>query len=324
MRGKFEDLTKRHFGRLTVLGRDASKDSKRGAFWICRCECGKIKSIAAASLKSGATQSCGCLNKEILSSQKNIQGMVGQRFGKLVVLNRAGTYVSPQGQKKPIWHCACDCGNETTVVSQDLKSGHTTSCGCAPKKQRGDGLIDLIGKRFGELVVLERAQDYQYCCSNGKETTSPSWLCRCDCGNKVIVQGGNLRNGVSTNCGCKKVSSKGENAVADFLIANNIRHAREYSFDELRNQSGNLLRFDFAILNDDDTVIILVEYQGEQHYVDRTSFGKYQRMFSDRLKKEYCSMNHIPLHEIRFDEDFDNACSVLLNRIRHLEQPKQK
>lgn len=99
MRGKFEDLTKRHFGRLTVLGRDASKDSKRGAFWICRCECGKIKSIAAAALKSGATQSCGCLNKEILSSQKNIQGMVGQRFGKLVVLNRAGTYVSPQGQK---------------------------------------------------------------------------------------------------------------------------------------------------------------------------------------------------------------------------------
>ena len=69
MRGKFEDLTKRHFGRLTVLGRDASKDSKRGAFWICRCECGEITSIAAAALKSGATQSCGCLNKEILSSQ---------------------------------------------------------------------------------------------------------------------------------------------------------------------------------------------------------------------------------------------------------------
>ena len=80
-------------------------------------------------------------------------------------------------------------------------------------------------------------------------------------------------------------------------------------------------RFGFVDANVEKLNLLL---QGEQHYVDTTSFGKYQRMFSDRLKKEYCSMNHIPLHEIRFDEDFDNACSVLLNRIRHLEQPKQK
>lgn len=322
MRGKFEDLTGKHFGRLTVLERDGGKDSKSGAFWICECECGKIKSIAAKALKSGATQSCGCLNKEVLSAQKNIYGMIGQRFGKLVVLDRAGTYVSPKGQKKPIWHCVCDCGNETNVVSQDLKSGHTTSCGCAPKKQRGDGLIDLIGKRFGGLVVLERARDYRYCCSNGKQTTSPSWVCRCDCGNKVVVQGGNLRNGVSINCGCRKVSSKGENAVAEFLANNNIKNAKEYSFEDLRNKSGNLLRFDFAILDDDDAVVMLVEYQGAQHYVNKTSFGYYQRTFSDKLKKEYCLMNNIPLYEIRFDEDFDNACSVLLDKIHCLKQSK--
>jgi len=29
-----------------------------------------------------------------------------------------------------MWLCKCDCGAETTVVSSDLKTGHTRSCGC--------------------------------------------------------------------------------------------------------------------------------------------------------------------------------------------------
>lgn len=58
---KFKDLKGMTFGRLTVLYRDtASKRTK----WICECKCGKIKSIQATHLLSGATQSCGCYQKE--------------------------------------------------------------------------------------------------------------------------------------------------------------------------------------------------------------------------------------------------------------------
>jgi hypothetical protein len=265
-------------------------------------------------LRSGLTKSCGCLNKEIISQKKNLTDMIGRKFGKLTVVKRAETHVTSGGQKKIMWTCKCDCGNDKTVASQDLKSGHTKSCGCLPTKQRGAGLIDLVGKRYGKLVVIERVEDYTY---NHKyrKTTSPQWLCQCDCGGVTIAQGGNLRGGNTISCGCEKINSKGEILVSNFLNENKIRFLREYSFDDLRNKSGNLLRFDFAILNNNNDVIMLVEYQGEQHYVDCGSFGSYQREYSDKVKKEYCKTHNIPLFEIRFDDELKSVLYNLLNEI---------
>jgi hypothetical protein len=50
----------------------------------------------------------------------------GSRFGKLVVVQRAGR----NALKKVLWKCLCDCGNETVVVAGSLVTGNTTSCGC--------------------------------------------------------------------------------------------------------------------------------------------------------------------------------------------------
>lgn len=50
----------------------------------------------------------------------------GQRFGKLLVLDRYGT----NRLKKVMWRCRCDCGNEVCVVAGDLVTGNTSSCGC--------------------------------------------------------------------------------------------------------------------------------------------------------------------------------------------------
>lgn len=50
----------------------------------------------------------------------------GQRFGKLLVLDRYGT----NSLKKVLWRCLCDCGNEVSVVAGDLVTGNTSSCGC--------------------------------------------------------------------------------------------------------------------------------------------------------------------------------------------------
>lgn len=312
--GKLIDLTGKKFGRLTAIKRDENISSKKGAYWICKCNCGNEKSIKSASLINGSTKSCGCLNKEIISKQKEISDMIGKRFGKLTVIKRGDTHITSGGQKKAMWLCKCDCGNEKIVASQDLKSGHTKSCGCIPTKTKGVGLIDLVGKRFGKLVVIERTEDYMYI-NKSRITVSPRWLCKCDCGNIAIVQGGNLRSGNTTNCGCEKNNSKGEALVAAFLTKNNIKYLREYSFDDLRNRSGNLLRFDFAILNDKNKVIMLVEYQGEQHYINCGSFGSYQRKYSDKMKYNYCKSNKIPLYEIKYNDDLKCVLYSLLNEI---------
>jgi len=56
-------------------------------------------------------------------------------------------------------------------------------------------LIELRGRRFVRLKVLERAE-------RTVKSGRLSWRCRCDCGNEVIVDGGDLRSGKTMSCGC--------------------------------------------------------------------------------------------------------------------------
>ena len=52
--------------------------------------------------------------------------LTGQRFGRLFVISEDGK--DPYGNY--MWKCRCDCGNTRTVVSNSLRRGLTTSCGC--------------------------------------------------------------------------------------------------------------------------------------------------------------------------------------------------
>lgn len=56
------DLTGMSFGRLVVLGFDKKKT--KYSYWICRCVCGKIKSIMGQCLIKGKAVSCGCYRRE--------------------------------------------------------------------------------------------------------------------------------------------------------------------------------------------------------------------------------------------------------------------
>jgi 5-methylcytosine-specific restriction endonuclease McrA len=54
----------------------------------------------------------------------NIQG---QTFGRWTVLNYVGIRPS---DRRAVWRCQCICGNFGEVTSQDLRDGHSKSCGC--------------------------------------------------------------------------------------------------------------------------------------------------------------------------------------------------
>ena len=62
---RFQDLTGMQFGRLVVIERDTGFTGP-GTKWLCQCDCdpNKLVSVRAPSLKSGATQSCGCQELE--------------------------------------------------------------------------------------------------------------------------------------------------------------------------------------------------------------------------------------------------------------------
>lgn len=61
-------------------------------------------------------------------------------------------------------------------------------------------VIDLTGKRFGKLTVIEK--------HNQDKWGGWNWLCKCDCGNESIVSGGHLRGMKAKSCGCSRTESK--------------------------------------------------------------------------------------------------------------------
>ena len=102
-------------------------------------------------------------------------------------------------------------------------------------------------------------------------------------------------------------------------MSKGIKFEKQYSFGDLRSVTGGgLLRFDFAILNDDGSINCLVEFNGEQHYYpDRyvSKFGKKQREETDELKREYCRKNNLKLFEIRFDDDIPAKVDDIIEKI---------
>jgi len=61
--------------------------------------------------------------------QKRIEVKPGDRYGRLTVIREVEP-IKWRKYKKRMVLCKCDCGNETTVRLEYLRSGHTKSCGC--------------------------------------------------------------------------------------------------------------------------------------------------------------------------------------------------
>lgn len=63
--GARKDLIGKRFGKLTVIKDVGRKHG--GVLWLCQCDCGNTKEVMSQSLLNGATTSCGCHNREIIT-----------------------------------------------------------------------------------------------------------------------------------------------------------------------------------------------------------------------------------------------------------------
>lgn len=122
------DLLGKTFGELRVVGK-SRKRTRMGAYWTCLCSCGYTCEATASELVSGRKTNCGCKNVKNYASSD----ITGQRFGRLTA-----QYSTKKRDAKGfvIWHCHCDCGNETDVSYNNLMYCGQQSCGC--KKREHD------------------------------------------------------------------------------------------------------------------------------------------------------------------------------------------
>ena len=128
--------------------------------------------------------------------------LTGQRFGKLVVIARAGSQ-----KRDATWHCLCDCATRRIVRGHSLRvPGSTRSCGRL-RNQPSTKAFDLTGERFGRLTDLAR---------DGHRGGKVSWRYQRDCGRIVTLAGPALYrrgNRKPLSCGCTKGTRAGNKVV---------------------------------------------------------------------------------------------------------------
>ena len=238
--------------------------------------------------------------------------LIGQQFGRLTVIQSAIN----KGNRTQ-WLCRCECGGEYIGTTNALRSGRLSSCGCLRKETAQKNglkqLNNLVGKKFGLLVV----EKYM-----GSQRKRSSWLCRCQCGNTIIVNQMELTHGDTLSCGCLK-SSYGEKKISSLLIEKGISFQKEYSFKDLVSDKQIPLRFDFAIFSG-TSLSNLIEYDGEQHFNKKTdsiwSDSLEERKKRDIQKNQYCLKNNIPLYRIPYWEK-NNLTFELLTDEKYKVKP---
>lgn len=120
------------------------------------------------------------------------------------------------------------------------------------KERNKENAESHIGEKHGRLTILDTY----------KKGNGYWYKCKCDCGNKVEVLGQRLFNGTTSSCGC--LNSKANELMDKILTKYNIPFKREYKIADCADKRP--LPFDFAIFNNEDELIGLIELNGSLHY----------------------------------------------------------
>ena len=200
----------------------------------------------------------------------------------------------------------CACGNEFRTKWNHFKNSYQRQCStCGIEKTASKRRLDNeYVKKYVEQFDCKLLSKY-------KNTTTKITI-KCKCGNTFDTLFGIFRDYDVHSCRiCRdkeKTISKGENKIETWLIKNNIKYKTQYTFENCKHDKK--LKFDFAILNKDNKVKMLIEFDGKQHFGVGLFSDDTEKMLeqyakvkqSDETKNEYCFKNCIPLLRIPYSK----------------------
>lgn len=291
-----EEMIGKRFGKLMVLSFEGVRNEK--AIFKCRCDCDQEIIARGADLKSGNTTSCGCSKKETMYKKygDTWSSFIGTKINHLTAIEFIGTK-----NNKSIFKFLCDCGNTVISSAYNVKSGHIKSCGCQMKetihKKYEEAWNSFIGTKVNFLTATKFV---------GTKNGKAMFEFECECGNKVILSAYTVRSGKTKSCGCIG-RSYGEAYISKLLNNSNILYKKQQSFGDLyAEDTKRPLYYDFAILNENNEIVRLIEYDGLQHFQPVDRFGgeeKFARcQYLDNLKNQYALSHNIPLVRIPYSK----------------------
>lgn len=235
-----KDLIGQKFTRWTVLN-ITERDCYGQWQYECVCDCGTIKQVVRQSLLNGKSQSCGCLNSELVSKrliERHSQNdtwkeFIGKTFDRLMVINRS-EHKNNDGRYTYI--CRCECGKEVNVTKNNLVSKRTRSCGCLNSEihkerfkecRESFNFTEYLNKTFNRLTIIKY---------DGFIDKEHRFTCQCLCGTvkeNIIIH--NILSGNTKSCGCIRTEIQLEGLDGYEAIVNK-RERGKFTRSELRKQ----------------------------------------------------------------------------------------
>lgn len=307
---KFKHLIGTKINEWTILDVICDPD-KTSTYLSVQCSCGTIMELTVTDVTKGIKKDCGCMHRKRLDAKiiEQYKHLINTTINGWTILE----IIPPNEEcKKTCALCRCKCGTIKKVRMCYLLDGRSKDCGCGRKAMlRETRTKNLVGQRFGKLVVLELLEE-------SNKFSRRQYRCKCDCGNEVIVQSSCLIGGHTKSCGC--LISYYNMYIDQFLNKNNINHISEYPvvIDGVR------YRYDFYL----PEYNLFIEYDGQQHYQPMRFYGSDEKRNQDLLKKtqkhdaiknKYCEDNHINLLRIPYWES-ENVENIINNYLKRLSE----
>ena len=173
-------------------------------------------------------------------------------------------------------------------------------------------MIEKINNtEYGEYLVLDESIE---------NTSAKINLLHKKCNNFFKV---NYNHFIHFGSRCPRCNeSKGEKFLSKVLKSNNIPFVPQYNL--VKNPKTNRwLKSDFVILNKEKEPILILEYDGIQHFKVIDIFGGKEALkstqYRDSVKDEYCKENNIPFIRFNYKQSENDITNLLLKQLKKMK-----
>ena len=237
-----------------------SPGSNKKIWWKCH-KCG-FQWQAAPHNRTG-NMKAGCPNCGRNKQRVDITDIVGQKYGRLLVLEPIMNNSNSSHESRQQYRCQCDCGRQVIKARDLLKSRKAFSCGCLQTESRNNHHKVSFETWCKQNDKLELLQDWDYS-SNGLpsdygygSSRVVSWVCS-KCGYKWSTRL-NARTRNNRPTGCKKCAKRNNTSFPEQAV---YYYIHKYFPDAINGDRKILKELELDIYI--PSINVAIEYDGKK------------------------------------------------------------
>lgn len=266
-----------------------------------------IRKIALTNLKSG--QGCWHCGRERVAEKERFSiDEIRKEFVDRGLIPLFTEYIN---SKQPLAYRCPKHPEKLQYISYDSFKRQQAGCGICRYEKVGDKLR----KDINEVKEEFRKRGYEPLFTEYKTRSIPlPYRCPNHPNKETKIALSALLAGKGCKyCASERSQSEGCNKIERFLQTKELNYQKEYSFSDCRYK--HILKYDFAIFNNQNNLMLLIEFNGKQHYEEKSQWGNNDiQKDRDKVKVNYCKKNNINLLIIPYTEE-ENIESILTKEI---------